>query len=86
MATSIIINDGQDNRLEITSDNDTVDFGIDVNGTRTFKVNAPYDINPALAEEPCNFTSANVNGDIFSGSSITVTEHKNQNVEINIEE
>ena len=87
MATCIIITDENDNSLKITSDKDTIDFGNDAGGARKFKVNAPYDLDPALTEGSCSFASgsANVNGDIFSGETITVTEYEGQNVEIIIQ-
>ena len=86
MATSIIINDDQDNGLEIKSDSDIVDVTDEASGERTLTVNAPYDVYPPLTEEPCYFIpgNANINGDIISCSSVTVVEHKDQNVEITI--
>ena len=86
MATNITINDINGRTLNITSDNDTVDYGNDPNGVRIFRVDAPYTLSQPLTRNPDEYPngSANVNGDNLNGDNIVVIERQGLNMEIHI--
>lgn len=86
MATNITINDSQGRTLEITSVNDTVDYGNDKSGARIFRVDAPYNLSHPLTRNPDEYPNgrANVNGDRLGGQNILVVERQGLNVEIHI--
>lgn len=86
MATNIKINDNRERTLAITSDNNTIDYGNDPNGARIFRVEAPYSLSHPLTRNPDEYTpgTANINGDVVSGRTITVIERQGLDVEIHV--
>lgn len=86
MATSIKINDNQGRTLAITSGNNTIDYGNDHNGARIFRVEAPYSLSHPLTRNPDEYTpgTANINGDVVGGRTITVVERRGLDVEIHV--